>query len=1714
MSVQYSTKSRRRISKALLFVFLFQILTPSLAFAGEGPAQPEAAQFEPIDTTDLVNLFTGNFNYNVPLLEVPGPEGGWPISMSYHAGVGPNTEATWVGLGWTLNPGAINRFVNGYPDDWHAGSQVTEIDYQKRKTWGVGIGISYGPVGMSLNYNSREGFGANATFSLIKGIMAVANMGEAGEAVSNAADGAEKAGSIFSFDMNLSIGTSGVGLSANAGVALGKDTGLSLGISAGVHSSQKPSGGIGLGYSNVKRGKDDKLTGNSMSLLGASFSSGGDGASFSAGGVGLFQASSTQGTGSSRSWGISIPIGLFTGVPLLGISLSFSKTEWWLHEIIAEKSFGSLHQLGSLYSEANKVKPEYTLSTYWNAQKTEYNVTRDAEKYMDDDLRAELKENDPYSENDLEVLFNLRKGSRSGEPPEYYDKTKVENISMNYGGALFSSEDNYSLNAQGLSGSFRPYFLQPYKLYNNEASEKNRDTEGKYTSYGAGLNNSENIVFRFDGEQGGNFITLNATWDKKNYNIKQNHVYYRGGKKIQPAVNTVTGELLGFRVTTADGKIYEFFRPVMSSYEKSVQSKSGKEGFTNTFERKTPYATAWLLTGIKGSDYIDRKSDGFSHDDWGFWVRFRYEIRNTGLYWRTPYNDFKIDDYDQSVSSYSEGFKERSYLKTIETASHIAFFEAEERRDNIAIHTDIWAHMNSYDFKEISSTSTTKTYDVIVRKVKGEKDIEFIPIYKTLNECVSYRDYFSDYNDYSHKKDCKNPQCVHGPPNRDVCSCNEEIKIDNVKKISSASTHTRYRMTLTHGLGANFKIRYFEKKYKLKNLQAFPKKLSKIALYKKLHDKDGDLIYNPQAYKDRADDTQLESVEFTYDYSLLKGAPNSDGNGNGKIGESSDGKLTLKEIVKRGLNGTQSLPSMKFYYNYAPYNKEHYNHWNGYSSTGNNYASFDKKIADSDAGKLNLGEILTSLGSKISIEYESDQLEFVKDKPVGDGIFTWITPPDKKYRYAYITKNKKFYRQIRQLSGMRLKVKYYGGSWARSGSKSFKYTRYVYRPYEPESRYFSAQFLDEEIVIADDSTLVKLPERLVNPYDRLFYHGSYKNNLYEPTSINPGLAIIVPQLDIPVYEGGHRVKSISITSGRETRKTLYSYKGGTTAVLPQAFSQSDLGGLTYHYIGVAKKFFISWGKREPKSMYLDGMDMFLNYKFNKLGPSPSVGYEKVEVMDVDENGNVLNGKTTHEFVTAKDAPFIIESTETSTKIIDKSGSIGRMKSTSIHGMNPNGVGEKRFPVLKKDELIYAYSSEIMNDATKGKQKVYDKRFSNSVGQDKPLGLTEQKYITENNDAILSNHRGQKHVSHIRENVYMLGTKSILYFYDKNWNLQNSFITKSENIGFDAVTGKVIRSQAISSKKSRVITENYPAYWKYTGMQEKNMLTQLAEKRSYTIPKADQTSYSAEIPRKYLQNSSVTTWEYWKTAYALGEEKAVNEKDPNAGIWRQNDTYVSTKTGENFEPFNFASEDNEDFPEGWKRTSNITKYDRFSHPVEERGLDGTYTSSIYGADALPIAIAKNARRDQIQYYNFEKAIRNSAVGERNVHNLLTHAKTGDYSHSGDFNVTFSTDQEYTISYWYKTGNQPWEYEEFNSSSGSESLSKGDKIDDVRIYPKNATMSTFTYDPLTWKVTAITDANNVTTYYEYDDAGRLIKVIDEDDYILQSYEYKYGREEANR
>jgi hypothetical protein len=80
------------------------------------PVPPSAFQFLKFDEMP-VSEYTGLPNIGIPIYTITEGNVSFPISMSYHAGgIRVAEEATWIGLGWSLDVGSITQIVNDRDD--------------------------------------------------------------------------------------------------------------------------------------------------------------------------------------------------------------------------------------------------------------------------------------------------------------------------------------------------------------------------------------------------------------------------------------------------------------------------------------------------------------------------------------------------------------------------------------------------------------------------------------------------------------------------------------------------------------------------------------------------------------------------------------------------------------------------------------------------------------------------------------------------------------------------------------------------------------------------------------------------------------------------------------------------------------------------------------------------------------------------------------------------------------------------------------------------------------------------------------------------------------------------------------------------------------------------------------------------------------------------------------------------------------------------------------------------------------------------------------------------------------------------------------------------------------------------------------------------------------------------------------------------------------
>tara|TARA_R110000782_G_scaffold1246_2_gene4936 strand:- start:9990 stop:16232 length:6243 start_codon:yes stop_codon:yes gene_type:complete len=149
----------RVTSLILTIVFVYQLFFPTIIVAQSGGSgQAENKSFIPAGASDMVNLFTGDLNYSIPLLDIEG----YPVTLSYDGNVGMETEASWVGLGWSCSPGFINREKRGLPDDFNNDviTQQTNLKTEQEFKFGSGsyrTWVSFIPIiGASWSWTKEK----------------------------------------------------------------------------------------------------------------------------------------------------------------------------------------------------------------------------------------------------------------------------------------------------------------------------------------------------------------------------------------------------------------------------------------------------------------------------------------------------------------------------------------------------------------------------------------------------------------------------------------------------------------------------------------------------------------------------------------------------------------------------------------------------------------------------------------------------------------------------------------------------------------------------------------------------------------------------------------------------------------------------------------------------------------------------------------------------------------------------------------------------------------------------------------------------------------------------------------------------------------------------------------------------------------------------------------------------------------------------------------------------------------------------------------------------------------------------------------------------------------------------------------------------------------------------------------------------------------------
>ena len=683
----------RKLAVILLGCLGFELLFPTVALAlTSGPSQPEFSSFESVSSNNLVNPFTGDFSYNLPVIEIPGPHGsGYALSLSYHSGVNIEEEASWVGLGWTLNPGAINRQTRGLPDDYK-GEEITYYN-DVPANWTVSAGPSAGfnvasfdlSGGASIRYNNYVGYGYSlqAGLGLNKGLVSVglnANF--------------SNTGNIF-----------GLGISPGRKLLNGIRKGIQGSMYHDIRGVPVEKHKMALGDFEIN--PYGGLASRALSQF--SLSTGGSLLSYK---NTTYPVTVSQYSGQAWNFSLGLATDVFTQAGLTGdIRGSYVKQSPEKEDKL--NSYGYLY-LGYATEETDQmdysVERENAYDKYDKYTGIPFNNADNfvvSGEGVAGGFRAFHKKIGTYSPNQKESHTSI--GQVGGEA----------NIIADWGGGLDIGKGWQKLTEKGW-GTVRDFYKaggeeegidEPvFFLFNQDMGGSWEHPSGdeplKATTGTEPQINFDLLMNEGKRASRSTYIGYNTNAEfAQESNQKKVKTYSKDSNLESLVDRTSQPDRIGEFYINRKGLEYQYAIPVQSKEEQSIQygiqsidASQVEDNFLayRPFDirgkvgqkQDAPYAPTYLLTQITGTDYVDRTLNGPSSDDYGGYTKFNYRKKHSEFQWRTPFNGGtytrnSLSDPRDDVATFRSGKKEIYYLQSIETKTHVAIFNLKKRNDGM-----------------------------------------------------------------------------------------------------------------------------------------------------------------------------------------------------------------------------------------------------------------------------------------------------------------------------------------------------------------------------------------------------------------------------------------------------------------------------------------------------------------------------------------------------------------------------------------------------------------------------------------------------------------------------------------------------------------------------------------------------------------------------------------------------------------------------------------------------------------------------------------------------------------------------------------------------------------------------------------------------------------------------------------------------------------------
>ena len=1749
----YRIKPKHRIIAVFLTLnFLTTLVPVNLIYASNnGPNAPEAAGFEPVDATDMVNLATGDLSYVLPLLDMNG----FPVTMSYHAGVPLDMESSWIGLGWNLNTGAINRSVSGTPDDWKNGNSLDFIYYQNSEEFysiNVGLGLSQAAeVGVGMSWGSNKSLTGSVYASAVGITASIDTDGNYSLGVGISKDGSNYGGSL---SVSGNVNSSKVNVGVGAGARTQSGAFASMGYNFGSNSFS-----IGAGKSNKQAWNKGQSGSGSLSI-----------SNYSAGDFDI----------SSKGFYIPIQLGPF--------SLGFGrrKVTYKLDKAYQRQGYGILYAKDATATADANTYPDTRFDDIQHRY-TYGDSYEEAIPIVEDEFVADYKDNREkvnFSFASYDAYDVNAPGISGIVQPKVFQNATL--IGMGYYGS--DSDDSnkkmrvYYHNGNGGNttktfGTSTANTSNDIKFYFNGKFTENVGILSRQLGYDSHINSFDDMLGFVQPNNGyensinqrqrsGNYVEVFTNQQLATGNTTT--IMYPETFQQNTYANFDPNGIGAYKITSPDGKTYHYSLPVYH-YERMERTviKDDTEGNVNEKRQYSPFATHWLLTAVTGPDYMDTNSNNLpDNNDHGYWVRLDHGQWSDGFVWRSPYKgkDYNTnlvgDIEDKDYGNYQTGRKQLYYLDKIVTREQTAYFVKDVRYDATG----------AYGGNNGKTSTMTSSYNYNFNTNGG---VENAVGGGTLD--------VSEYINYPRSYQLRLDHIVL-----------VNNGADNYSKISISNASLD-----EHGCLPGYSKSKEDNPYGPSNdLSSFAPDYGSLT-YNVFNE---DNVYDMEDFASFDYTKAVKVIQLGQDYSLAKGTPSSI---SCTVGNPFAGRLTLNYLQFRGKDNATYMPPYKFAYkNEMDYPNIVRNKQDGeltidyakdpwgfidekYMAELNSSTDYEKYGPDN----WSLTQVRTPVGGTINMEYEEDDyyieafsrrfwqdnLQFAIEKHnpnIKCGVYG-NTGSTNDYGPCYFT----IY--VQNLDGIRDDVKInfkdyfeidekaYLDLWvckSKDRKPDFKGPGHSYfnLPKEYPSAYVGpdgSTYEPEEVltpVIVEDitSNTLILKVGLYN-IDHFFWghdvnidppsppvvdYGATLNYYGKTDGVGSGQYRVKPRgerynssggdsdhtmfykllankVDRDLTGGGLRVKSITVEDGANNQyKTAYYYNKPGTNSNPNDDGYESSGITSY-----APERGLKYVPYQPEL------------------PSPGVMYEHVTMEPLAVNGAPI-GKTVYEFYTLQP---IFDIFDPNIEMFDTDG-------TSIFQSEVLDYGSGGMWVSNTDMKAYAKKVDLkINTSLIGQFKSISNY--NSYGQ--LMSKTTNTHLSGEAAKAIEGRGSVRESFQTMKSVYTTNSednnpslkKRLISISSKEEyssvlksveSVSDGFTMVEEYFDADPQTGAFRTTETTLADGVKLRTTKLPAYAVYPSMgskvddpNNKNMLTQEAMATS-----------SVELNGAFKSiSASVTTWKN-STLY----ETHLNETHDN--IWRKHATYV----------YNGALDDDGTFGQQidetyfdwsnlqnnttWKKLSETMRYNYWSVPLEVMDINGNYISTIMGDNNKKIIASGNARHSEIIYsgaeYINETTFENAVLGAWTQSSDFAH--TGMYSSklhdSSSFVVVGEVGEDYNdvskkfrpgkykISVWgiNATGTQLY----FNAQyiDPSETISAGDwtqynfyvdllpssnasveirnlvtstaYYDDFRMHPISSSMTSYVYNE--WDELAfILGPNNLATQYKYDEAGRLDNTYNE-------------------